>query len=102
AGLGKAVGALMDVTGAVPLLGHSFGGLVAREAVLAAQEPPASITLMSSGPAALPGERARGVRSFLSRVADATSADDLAARVAQIWHASLKSQAIAGGATAAI
>jgi pimeloyl-ACP methyl ester carboxylesterase len=100
--LGKDISAMMDVTGTVHLLGHSFGGLVAREAVLAAKEPPASFTLMSSGPAALPGERARYVRSFLSQVADATTADDLAARVAQIWHSSVKPQAIAGGASTQI
>jgi pimeloyl-ACP methyl ester carboxylesterase len=95
--LGQDILALMDVTGAVHLLGHSFGGLVAREAVLAAQEPPTSFTLMSSGPGALPGERAEFLRSFLTAVAGATSADDLTARVAQIWDASLKPQAIARG-----
>jgi pimeloyl-ACP methyl ester carboxylesterase len=100
--LGKDIIALMDVTGAVHLLGHSFGGLVAREAVLAAKEPPASFTLMSSGPGALPGDRAGFLRSFLSAVDGASSADDLAARVAQVWHGSLKPQAIAGGVTAPI
>jgi pimeloyl-ACP methyl ester carboxylesterase len=100
--LGQDILALMDVTGAVHLLGHSFGGLVAREAVLAAAEPPTSFTLMSSGPAALPGERAGFLRAFLVAVADATSADDRAARVAQIWDTSLKPQAIASGLAAPI
>ncbi len=100
--LGKDIIALMDVTGAVHLLGHSFGGLVAREAVLAARQPPASFTLMSSGPGALPGERAEGLRSFLSAVAGASTADELAARVARIWHTSLKPQAIASGLAAPI
>jgi pimeloyl-ACP methyl ester carboxylesterase len=100
--LGKDIVALMDATGAVHLLGHSFGGLVAREAVLAAAEPPTSFTLMSSGPGPLPGERARYLRSFLAAVADASDADDLAATVTAIWHGSLKPQAIAGGASAAI
>ena len=100
--LGKDIIALMDVTGAVHLLGHSFGGLAAREAVLAAKEPPASFTLMSSGPGALPGDRAGHLRSFLSAVAGAAGTDDLAARVAQIWHGSLKPQAIAGGLAAPI
>jgi pimeloyl-ACP methyl ester carboxylesterase len=100
--LGKDIIALMEVTGAVHLLGHSFGGLVAREAVLAAKEPPASFTLMSSGPGALPGDRAEYLRSFLQAVSGAATGDDLAARVVQIWHASLKPQAIAGGAAAPI
>lgn len=39
------------------LLGHSFGGLVTREAVLAKPELFDSFTLMSSGPAALNGQR---------------------------------------------
>ncbi|MBY8884195.1 alpha/beta hydrolase [Streptomyces sp. PTM05] len=39
--------------GPVHLLGHSFGGLVARSAVLADAGPWASLTLMSSGPAAI-------------------------------------------------
>jgi pimeloyl-ACP methyl ester carboxylesterase len=39
------------------LLGHSFGGLVTRAAVLAKPELFDSLTLMSSGPAALTGQR---------------------------------------------
>lgn len=42
----------------VHLLGHSFGGLVARAAVLARPAQFASITLMSSGPDRLVGPRA--------------------------------------------
>jgi pimeloyl-ACP methyl ester carboxylesterase len=38
---------------AVHLLGHSLGGLIAREAVLRDRTPFASLTLMSSGPAAV-------------------------------------------------
>jgi pimeloyl-ACP methyl ester carboxylesterase len=41
----------------VHLLGHSFGGLAARAAVIAAPEKFASLVLMSSGPAALGGTR---------------------------------------------
>jgi pimeloyl-ACP methyl ester carboxylesterase len=44
--------------GPVHLLGHSFGGLVTRAAVLAAPELFASFTLMGSGPAQLTGGRA--------------------------------------------
>ncbi len=39
--------------GPVHLLGHSRGGLIAREAVLRDRTPFASLTLMSSGPAAV-------------------------------------------------
>lgn len=42
----------------VHLLGHSFGGLVARAAVLAAPRRYRSLVLMSSGPAAIGGARA--------------------------------------------
>jgi pimeloyl-ACP methyl ester carboxylesterase len=42
----------------IHLLGHSFGGLVARAAVLQAPAQFRSLVLMDSGPAALGGERA--------------------------------------------
>ena len=42
----------------VHLLGHSFGGLVSRAAVIAAPDQFASLVLMDSGPAALGGTRA--------------------------------------------
>ncbi|TKJ19107.1 alpha/beta hydrolase [Blastococcus sp. CCUG 61487] len=44
--------------GPLHLLGHSFGGLVTRAAVLAAPELFTSFTLMGSGPAQLTGGRA--------------------------------------------
>ena len=43
--------------GSVHLLGHSFGGLVARAAVIAAPRRYRSVVLLSSGPAALGGQR---------------------------------------------
>jgi pimeloyl-ACP methyl ester carboxylesterase len=43
--------------GPLHLLGHSFGGLVARAAVIAAPERFNSLTLMSSGPSAIVGPR---------------------------------------------
>lgn len=50
---------LVDALGAAPLhlVGHSFGGLVARAAVLARPAAFLSLTLMSSGPSALTGPR---------------------------------------------
>lgn len=66
AALGKIVAALVEFLAAdgkpVALLGHSFGGLVARAAVLAGA-PIAGLTLMDSGPGALPdGSRREALR----------------------------------------
>ena len=57
AALAQDVLAVAEQLGPVHLLGHSFGGLVSRAAVL--QEPAAfcSLVLMCSGPAALTGPR---------------------------------------------
>ncbi|TDD75341.1 alpha/beta fold hydrolase [Actinomadura rubrisoli] len=73
AALGEDITALQEALGPEPvhLVGHSFGGLVTREAVLAARVPPASFTLMSSGPAALTGPaavRARALRDAIPRL----------------------------------
>jgi pimeloyl-ACP methyl ester carboxylesterase len=46
-----------ELGGRVHVVGHSFGGLVARAMVLAAPGRFASLTLMSSGPAAIGGAR---------------------------------------------
>jgi pimeloyl-ACP methyl ester carboxylesterase len=96
--LGKDVAAVLMATEAAHLLGHSFGGLVAREALLTGEVPVASITLMSSGPGAIPGDRAAELRSFLWAVGP--TADDperLRDTVAAIWHKSRKPHAIATG-----
>jgi pimeloyl-ACP methyl ester carboxylesterase len=56
--LAPAIGALADQFGGpVHLVGHSFGGLVARAAVIAAPHRYASLVLLSSGPAAIDGLR---------------------------------------------
>jgi pimeloyl-ACP methyl ester carboxylesterase len=49
---------LADETGVPHLLGHSFGGLVARAAVLADPSAIRSLTLLGSGPSELVGPRA--------------------------------------------
>jgi len=49
---------LAESTGPVHLLGHSFGGLVTRAAVLAEPALFASFTLLGSGPSRLTGRRA--------------------------------------------
>jgi pimeloyl-ACP methyl ester carboxylesterase len=56
--------------GPVHLLGHSFGGLVAREAVLADPLAFASLTLMSSGPAQLPLGQAERLGLFAQVLAE--------------------------------
>ncbi|MFJ4676225.1 alpha/beta fold hydrolase [Kitasatospora sp. NPDC088783] len=61
----RAVTAGLGVEGPVHLLGHSFGGQVVREAVLAAPEelPWASLALVSTGPGAI--DAAEAVRTGL-------------------------------------
>ncbi len=71
----------LDADGPVHLLGHSMGGLVARAAVLDGGRPRAwaSLTLMSSGPAAI--DAAQQVRTKL--LLDALATMDLEA----VWRA---------------
>jgi pimeloyl-ACP methyl ester carboxylesterase len=95
--LGADVAALVAATQATHLLGHSFGGLVARAAVLGGCTP-ASLTLLSSGPAALPGPRAEELH-FMLNYLDGTATADLGAKVAEVWHGVLKPEAVAAGVT---
>jgi pimeloyl-ACP methyl ester carboxylesterase len=98
--LGADIAVLAEATQATHLLGHSFGGLVAREAVLGGYAP-ASLTLLSSGPGALTGPRAEELHATLSFV-DATPATRLGDKLAEIWYGRLKPAAAAEGATAPI
>jgi pimeloyl-ACP methyl ester carboxylesterase len=98
--LGADITAVAEATLASHLLGHSFGGLVARAAVLGGYTPD-SLTLLSSGPGALPGPRAEELRLFLNHV-DGTPDSDLKDKVAEMWHASLRPQAVAAGVAAPI
>ncbi|MFF3490721.1 alpha/beta fold hydrolase [Streptomyces sp. NPDC002795] len=66
-------------TGRVHLLGHSLGGLVARAAVIEDPAPFASLTLMSSGPAAV----AQPQQERAKLLQDALTALDMA----QVWEA---------------
>lgn len=93
--LGADIAAVAQATETVHLLGHSFGGLVAREAVLAGYGP-ASLTLMSSGPSALPDPRAAEPRKMLALL-DGTPAHQLKARIEEIWDGVLEPQAIEAG-----
>jgi pimeloyl-ACP methyl ester carboxylesterase len=54
--LGKDVAALLSDGAPRHVIGHSFGGLICREAVLSGA-PARSLTLLCSGPAALAGNR---------------------------------------------
>jgi pimeloyl-ACP methyl ester carboxylesterase len=80
------------------LLGHSFGGLVAREAALAGQTPMISLTLLSSGPASLSGERAELLQGILAVFDEAGgSPDQMRATIAMVWDQHLEPQARADG-----
>jgi pimeloyl-ACP methyl ester carboxylesterase len=73
--LGRVVREVATTLGpSVHLLGHSFGGLVARAAVVAEPTAFASLVLMCSGPAALPGPAA----AMIERLAPVLAASGLA------------------------
>jgi pimeloyl-ACP methyl ester carboxylesterase len=93
--LGADSTALFEAAQATHLLGHSFGGLVVREAVLGGCSP-TSLTLLSSGPAALPGPRAEELH-FMLNFLDGTPTPGLHARVTEIWNGVLKPEAVAAG-----
>jgi len=93
--LGADITALFEATQAAHLLGHSFGGLIAREAVLGGCSP-TTLTLLSSGPAALPGPRAEELH-FMLNYLDGTPAAGLRAKVAEIWDGVLRPEAVTAG-----
>ena len=100
--------ALIEATGARHLLGHSYGGLVAREALLRtrSQDDVGSLTLMSSGPAALTGPRADELRVMLTALGAADGhvpdRDTLRAGIFGLWRDRLEPQAVAEGAPGTI
>jgi pimeloyl-ACP methyl ester carboxylesterase len=79
----------------VHLLGHSLGGLVTREVLLARAARISSLTLMSSGPGALSGPRAQVLQRLLAEL-DGTDPAGLAAEVERIWQTQLEPEAVAG------
>jgi pimeloyl-ACP methyl ester carboxylesterase len=85
--------------GRTHLLGHSFGGLVAQELLLAQAAQIGSLTLMSSGPGALTGPRAAVLRAVLSGLEPAAP-DRLAAEVKRLWDTQLEPAAVADGVPA--
>lgn len=85
----------------VHLLGHSLGGLVTREVLLARAAQVGSLTLMSSGPGALTGPRAQVLQGLLTEL-DGKAPDGLAAEVERIWRTRLEPEAVAGNVPQAI
>jgi pimeloyl-ACP methyl ester carboxylesterase len=87
--------------GAVHLVGHSLGGLIAREAALARSRALLSLTLLGSGPGSIAGERAAALRATLTRLDPIGSGPDdpvrLAELVRQTWHEDQEPQARADG-----
>lgn len=78
----------------VHLVGHSFGGLIAQEATLAQATRIISLTLLSSGPGRITGQRAQMLRGMLAAM---TADDDAHAAIARIWDQKLAPQAQADG-----
>ena len=110
AALGADILAIMLQTGARHLVGHSYGGLVGREAVLSgAGGEFGSFTLMSSGPGALTGRRARDLRAMLAALGVTGSGDGdhgggerpdkdaLRAGITELWRSHLEPEASAAG-----
>lgn len=91
--LGEDVGAVLDALEAeqVHLLGHSFGGIVTRETVLARAADPliASHTLMSTGPASITGAREDSARQLLAAYPEMG--------LERIWDLVMEPEAVAAG-----
>jgi pimeloyl-ACP methyl ester carboxylesterase len=83
------------------LLGHSFGGLVARETVLVKAADICSLTLMGSGPGKLTGPAA-GVLSAILEPLRGLTGKQLAAQVRRLWELQLAAQATTDGVPAEI
>jgi pimeloyl-ACP methyl ester carboxylesterase len=99
--------ALAPDAGGLHLLGHSYGGLIARHAVLAgpaqagassAVGPPGvlSLTLLSSGPGRITGPRAAELRELVADLGR-TPAGRRRTRIAELWRDRLGPQAEADG-----
>jgi pimeloyl-ACP methyl ester carboxylesterase len=86
----------------VHLVGHSMGGLIAREAVLQKAAAFLSLTLLGSGPASLGGDRAGTLHDVLAMLdpSNGELPDDrvvLTNIVRQFWRNQLEPQARADG-----
>lgn len=83
------------------LLGHSFGGLVARETVLTQPAMIGSLTLMGSGPGVLGGPRAVTLAAMLAHLRGIPPAAQ-GSEIRRLWDTQLEPQAVADGVPAAI
>ena len=82
----------------VHVLGHSFGGIVARQAALIAPDAFLSLTLLGSGPGTIAGERAASLSELLDYLEPADDdVEKLRDLIAQLWETELEPQAIADG-----
>ncbi|GIH91400.1 alpha/beta hydrolase [Planobispora siamensis] len=92
AALGNDIDVLAHTIGGdepVHLVGHSFGGLVTREAVIDGRTKFASYTLMSSGPGPIVGPRERAGRVMLSEIPERG--------LEYLWHNRMEPEALAAG-----
>jgi pimeloyl-ACP methyl ester carboxylesterase len=90
-----------DGTG-VHLVGHSMGGLIARQAALLKPSRFLSLTLLGSGPGTIAGQRAAALREMLSFLdpeegRNGDDRDHLGALVGQMWRERLEPQARTDG-----
>ncbi|MHB1431424.1 MAG: alpha/beta fold hydrolase [Streptosporangiaceae bacterium] len=89
--------------GRVHLLGHSFGGLVVRQAAIAEPDRFRSLTLLGSGPGTIGGERATTLRELLDYLRPgAADRAALGPMIADLWESRLRPQAVADGTSAEI
>jgi pimeloyl-ACP methyl ester carboxylesterase len=89
---------IADDTGQIHLVGHSFGGLVARQAAIMARKALRSLTLLCSGPGTIGGARAKALRILLDLLSPAgDDVQQLAPLIAHLWQTQLLPQALADG-----
>ena len=82
----------------VHLLGHAFGGLIARDTALAAAMPILSLTLLSSGPGSLSRERAGLLRGMLTALEEAGSSPARSrVTIEMLWNEQLEPKVRADG-----
>ena len=86
----------------VHLVGHSMGGLIAREAVLERTSGFLSLTLLGSGPGTIGGQRADALNDLLAGLdpdngAEPDDLDQLTAMVRLAWQTQFEPQARAEG-----
>ena len=96
ADVASVVAAMASRVGPVHLVGHSFGGLIVRQAMLSGAASVGSVTLMSSGPAQLTGPAAAELTSLLGYL-DGNSPEVMRHTIEQIWDSALGPQAAAAG-----